>query len=92
MPEKRRVYVQQVEAVLSVTTAIVLAAVVVATLLVPIVGARPPLAGWGDLLVVVGLMALGRFVLALSAQPGDLGRQRARYRAQRLSPFSRRGR
>ena len=47
--------------------AIVLAAVVVATLLVPIVGARPPLAGWGDLLVVVGLMALGRFVLALSA-------------------------
>jgi formate hydrogenlyase subunit 4 len=47
--------------------AIVLAAVVVATLLVPIVGARPPLAGWGDLLVVVGLMALARFVLALSA-------------------------
>jgi formate hydrogenlyase subunit 4 len=47
--------------------AMVLAAVVVATLLVPIVGARPPLAGWGDLLVVVGLMALGRFVLALSA-------------------------
>jgi formate hydrogenlyase subunit 4 len=47
--------------------AIVLAAVVVATLLVPIVGVRPPLASWGDLLVVVGLMALGRFVLALSA-------------------------
>lgn len=47
--------------------AIVLAAVVVATLLVPIVGARPPLAGWGDLLVVVGLMALGRFILALTA-------------------------
>jgi formate hydrogenlyase subunit 4 len=47
--------------------AIVLAAVFVATLLVPIVGARPPLDGWGDLLVVVGLMALGRFVLALSA-------------------------
>jgi formate hydrogenlyase subunit 4 len=47
--------------------AIVLAAVVVATLLVPIVGTRPPLAGWGDLLVVVGLMALGRFILALSA-------------------------
>ena len=46
---------------------IVLAAVVVATLLVPIIGARPPLAGWGDLLVVVGLMALGRFVVALSA-------------------------
>jgi formate hydrogenlyase subunit 4 len=47
--------------------AFVLAAVFVATLLVPIVGARPPLDGWGDLLVVVGLMALGRFVLALSA-------------------------
>jgi formate hydrogenlyase subunit 4 len=47
--------------------AIVLAAVFVATLLVPIVGARPPLDGWGDLLVVVGLMALGRFVLALTA-------------------------
>ena len=47
--------------------AIVLAAVFVATLLVPMVGARPPLDGWGDLLVVVGLMALGRFVLALSA-------------------------
>ncbi len=46
---------------------LVLAAVVVATLLVPIVGQRPPLAGWGDLLVVVGLMALGRFVLALAA-------------------------
>jgi formate hydrogenlyase subunit 4 len=47
--------------------AVVLAAVFVATLLVPIVGARPPLDGWGDLLVVVGLMAVGRFVLALSA-------------------------
>jgi formate hydrogenlyase subunit 4 len=47
--------------------AIVLATVLCATLLVPIVGIRPPLDGWGDLLVVVGLMALGRFVLALSA-------------------------
>jgi formate hydrogenlyase subunit 4 len=47
--------------------AFVLGATLVATLLVPIVGVRPPLAGWGDLLVVVGLMALGRFVLALSA-------------------------
>ena len=46
---------------------LVLAAVVIATLLVPIVGRRPPLAGWGDLLVVVGLMALARFVLALAA-------------------------
>jgi formate hydrogenlyase subunit 4 len=47
--------------------ALVLAAVFVATLLVPIVGQRPPLEGWGDLLVVVGLMAVARFVLALSA-------------------------
>jgi formate hydrogenlyase subunit 4 len=47
--------------------ALVFAAVFTATLLVPIVGQRPPLEGWGDLLVVVGLMALGRFVLALSA-------------------------
>ena len=47
--------------------AIVLSATVVATLLVPIVFVRPPLAGWGDLLVVVGLLALARFVLALSA-------------------------
>jgi formate hydrogenlyase subunit 4 len=47
--------------------AIVLAAVVVATLLVPIVGAHAPLAGWGDLLVVIGLMALGRFILTMSA-------------------------
>jgi formate hydrogenlyase subunit 4 len=45
----------------------VLAAVVVATLLVPLVGTRAPIAGLGDLLVVVGLMALGRFVLALAA-------------------------
>jgi len=47
--------------------ALVLAAFIVATLLVPIVGLRPPLAGWGDLLVVVGLLALARFVLALAA-------------------------
>jgi formate hydrogenlyase subunit 4 len=47
--------------------AIVLVAVVAATLLVPIVGARAPLDGWGDLLVVIGLLALARFVLALAA-------------------------
>ena len=47
--------------------AIVLASVVVATFLVPMVGIVPPLDGWGDLLVVIGLLALGRFVLALSA-------------------------
>ena len=47
--------------------ALVFAAVFTATLLVPMVGTRPPLSGWGDLLVVVGLMALSRFILALSA-------------------------
>jgi formate hydrogenlyase subunit 4 len=47
--------------------AVVLSVVVVATLLVPILGPRPPFAGWGDLLVVVGLLAAGRFMLALSA-------------------------
>jgi formate hydrogenlyase subunit 4 len=46
--------------------ALVFASVLVATLLVPLVGDRPPLE-WGDLLVVIGLMAVGRFVLALSA-------------------------
>jgi formate hydrogenlyase subunit 4 len=46
---------------------LVLASVLVATLLVPIVGTRPPLAGWGDLFVVVGLLAVARFVLALAA-------------------------
>jgi formate hydrogenlyase subunit 4 len=46
---------------------IVLATVVVAILLVPMLGVRPPLDGWGDFLVVVGLLALGRFILALSA-------------------------
>jgi formate hydrogenlyase subunit 4 len=47
--------------------AIVLATVVVATLLVPMIWIRPPLSGWGDALVVVGLLAAGRFVLALAA-------------------------
>ena len=47
--------------------AIVLATVVVATLLVPMIGIHAPLHGWGDLLLVIGLLALGRFALALSA-------------------------
>ncbi len=50
-----------------VAPAIVLAATVVAILLIPMLGVQAPLGGWGDLLVVVGLMALGRFVLALAA-------------------------
>jgi formate hydrogenlyase subunit 4 len=46
---------------------VVLAATFCATLYVPILAERPPLDGWGDLIVVVGLMALARFVLALGA-------------------------
>ena len=46
---------------------IALACMVVATLLVPMLAVRAPLAGWGDVLVVVGLLALARFVLALAA-------------------------
>lgn len=46
---------------------VVLAAMVVAVLVVPIVAYRPPLDGTGDLLVVLGLLALARFVLALAA-------------------------
>src|SRR5690606_1230177 len=33
---------------------------------IPLVAVRPPLAGWGDLLVVIGLLALTRFVMALA--------------------------
>lgn len=64
---KEAVESDSTSALTAVAPAIVLAAVFVATLLVPIVGSRPPLDGWGDLLVVVGLLAVGRFVLALAA-------------------------
>jgi len=46
---------------------IVLATMVVAVLIVPIVAQRAPLAETGDLLVVIGLLALARFVQALAA-------------------------
>jgi formate hydrogenlyase subunit 4 len=46
---------------------IVLAAMIAALLLLPMVALRPPLAGAGDILVVLGLLALARFVLALAA-------------------------
>jgi formate hydrogenlyase subunit 4 len=56
----------------SLAPALVFGAFLVASLLVPIVTVRPPLAGWGDLVVVIGLLALSRFVLALSAlDPGS---------------------
>jgi formate hydrogenlyase subunit 4 len=47
--------------------AFVLGAIVTAALLVPGAAARAPLAGWGDLLVVVGLFATARFAIALAA-------------------------
>jgi len=47
--------------------AVVFGAFVVAALLVPFAAGRPPLAGWGDLFVVIGLLATARFVLALAA-------------------------
>jgi formate hydrogenlyase subunit 4 len=46
---------------------VVVGLVLVAALLVPFAAGRPPLAGWGDLLVVVGLLAAARFALALAA-------------------------
>jgi len=46
---------------------IVLAAMVSAMLLLPIVSVRPPLDHAGDVLVVVGLLALARFAMALAA-------------------------
>ncbi len=45
----------------------VLAAMVVSVFLVPLVGVRAPLEGMGDLVVVVGMLALVRFLLALGA-------------------------
>ncbi len=50
-----------------IAPAIVLTAIVIASLLVPFAAARPPLVGWGDLFVVVGLLALARFAIALAA-------------------------
>jgi len=46
---------------------LVLGAVSAAVLLVPTVAMRAPLAGWGDLLALVGLLATARFILALAA-------------------------
>jgi formate hydrogenlyase subunit 4 len=45
----------------------VLGLMLVAALLVPFATARAPLAGWGDLFVLVGLLAAARFALALAA-------------------------
>jgi formate hydrogenlyase subunit 4 len=45
----------------------IVAAIVTAALLVPLVGARPLLGGFGDLLLVIGLLAGARFLMALLA-------------------------
>jgi formate hydrogenlyase subunit 4 len=45
----------------------VLAAMVVSVFLVPLVGVRAPLGGMGDVVVVIGMLALVRFLLALGA-------------------------
>jgi formate hydrogenlyase subunit 4 len=45
----------------------IVSAVFTASLLVPLVGSRPPLDGWGDVLVVLGLLAGARFLMALAA-------------------------
>ena len=54
-------------AVTALAPAGIVAAVVTASLLVPLVGSRPPLDGWGDVLVVIGLLAGARFLMALAA-------------------------
>lgn len=54
-------------ALTSLAPAAILTAVVTASLLVPLVGERPLLGAWGDLLVVVGLLAAARFLMALAA-------------------------
>ena len=52
--------------ILAVTPAIYFASALVAALLLPSATLPAPLAGAGDLLLVVGLLALGRFFLALA--------------------------
>ena len=47
--------------------AVVLACILAAGLLVPFAAGRAPLGAWGDLFVVVGLLAAARFALALAA-------------------------
>jgi formate hydrogenlyase subunit 4 len=46
---------------------VALGAILVAALLVPAVAARPALVGWGDVIAVIGLLALARFAMALGA-------------------------
>ncbi len=51
----------------SIVPPVVLAVMVFLVLLVPLVGVRAPLGSLGDLLVVIGMLALTRFALALGA-------------------------
>ena len=54
-------------AITALAPAGIVAAVVTTSLLVPLVGVRPLLDGWGDLLVVLGLLAAARVLMALVA-------------------------
>ena len=51
----------------SIVPVVVVAVMVLAVFLVPLVALRVPLAGVGDLLLVIGMLALVRFLLALGA-------------------------
>lgn len=64
---KRPVESDTASVVSAAAPVVVLAAMISAVLLVPMISFRPPLQHAGDLLVVVGLLALARFVLALAA-------------------------
>lgn len=64
---KERVQSETAGPLTAVAPAIVLAVIVSATLLVPLLGPRSPLIGWGDVIVIVGLLAVARFVMALAA-------------------------
>jgi Formate hydrogenlyase subunit 4 len=64
---KRPVESDTASVVSAAAPVIVLAAMITAVVLVPMISFQPPLQRAGDLLVVVGLLALARFVLALAA-------------------------
>jgi Formate hydrogenlyase subunit 4 len=64
---KRPVESETASPLTAASPVIVLGAMTGAVLLIPIVALRSPLDGTGDLLVVLGMLALGRFVLALAA-------------------------
>lgn len=64
---KETVQSDTASAVQGLAPAAVFAAILSAALLIPTVAVVAPLAGWGDLIAVVGLLATARFVMALAA-------------------------